>query len=167
MPILQMRNLRLSEVKELVWFPSWGRDRDRTGRAGLEYWRLLCRSRRVEACLHSTLTLWLGDSKDLLTLRCYLAFHKNSRVGQAHRKPSLHPFPPAFQSKKELAVSGNMCALQEGHGLSIKALFVLHPGKKCSFLSLQLPLPPSPPSLLLSPLIQNSWASLCWNLSFS
>lgn len=48
---------------------------------------------------------WLGDllgppHPEML----FYAFPKSSRVGQAHRKLGLHPFPPAFQTKKELAV---------------------------------------------------------------
>lgn len=48
---------------------------------------------------------WLGDllgppHPEML----FYAFPKSSRVGQAHRKLGLHPSPPAFQTKKELAV---------------------------------------------------------------
>ena len=47
----------------------------------------------------------------------FYVFPKSSRVGQAHRKPGLHPSPPTFQTKKELAVFGSWCVLQGGHGI--------------------------------------------------
>ena len=163
-----MGKLRLREVKELIGFPSPGRDRGRTGGAGLEYWRLLCRSRRVEACLHSFLTLWLGDSKDLLTLRCYLAFSiRAPGWGRLTGSQASTLFLQLSRVKNNLQLPEICAQGRKDMGYPSRlSLFSSRVKSVAASLS-SSPCPPSPPSLLLSPLIQNSWENLYWNPSFS